>query len=139
MRRLAMVLLGLAAGCTRDKPPPPATGDTTLSAVAEPALTILSPQAQDRWTEGTRQVIRWRVTGISAINVGAAMGGKDKGHLVLNAPPEPDSLVWEIPVGFVTGFGLDSASDVRIRLENAADPTQFVDSEPFTILGKGRP
>jgi hypothetical protein len=138
MRRLALVLIGLAAGCSREKTPPPAN-EGTHPGGTDSEMAILSPRGQDRWIEGTRQVIRWRTTGISAINIGAAMGGKDKGHLVLNASPETDSLVWEVPLGFVTGFGLDSTSDVRIRLENAEDPTQFVDSEPFTILGKGRP
>ena len=97
-------------------------------------MQILSPRPGDRWAEGTDHVIRWRTSGIPAINLGAAVGDKDKGHLLLNVPSSTESLVWTIPVGFVTGFGPDSSNQVRLRLENATDPTQFVEAGPFTIL-----
>lgn len=69
------------------------------------------------------------------INLGAAVGGKDKGMLLTNAPAHPDSLRWAIPVGFVTGFGPSSSDQVRLRLENAADPQQWTEAGPFTITG----
>jgi hypothetical protein len=134
MRRTALVLLGLAAACSREKAPP--ADDAGSISELPPAMEILSPRGGERWVEGSQQVIRWRTRGLSMINIGAAVGGKDKGHLLLSVSALPDSLVWEIPIGFVTGFGPDCATNVRIRLENAADPAQFVESEPFTITGE---
>jgi hypothetical protein len=135
MKRFVLVVL-LLTGCAREKTPPAA--DTNLPPPPPPAMEIRSPRAGVRWIEGTTQVIRWRTTGVATINLGAALGGKDKGHMLVGAPALPDSLVWEIPAGFVTGFGPDSSADVRIRLEDAADPRRFVESPPFTIVGSPR-
>jgi hypothetical protein len=136
MRRSVIALLAVV-GCAREKPPP--ADDANPASPLSPSLEILSPRAGDRWGEGTRQVIRWRTTGVAAINLGAAVGGKDKGHMLIGAPALPDSMIWAIPVGFVTGFGPDSSTEVRIRLEDATDPARFVDSDSFTIVGAARP
>lgn len=133
MRRLALGLLVIAA-CAGEKAPP--ADDTNPAPPQSPAMEILSPRANDRWIEGTRQVIRWKTSGVATINLGAAVGGKDKGHMLVGAPALPDSLIWDIPVGFVTGFGPDSSTDVRMRLEDAADPSRFVESGRFTIVGQ---
>lgn len=69
------------------------------------------------------------------INLGAAMGGKDKGLLLTGAAAAPDSLVWAIPAGFVTGFGVGSSDQIRLRMENARDPNQWTEAGPFTITG----
>jgi hypothetical protein len=39
-------------------------------------------------------------------------------------------------VGFVTVLGIAASSDMRLRLEDAADPTRFVETGPFTITGR---
>ena len=39
------------------------------------------------------------------INLGVAMGGKVKGMILHDAPAAPGSIDWQVPVGFVTGFG----------------------------------
>jgi hypothetical protein len=64
------------------------------------------------------------------------MGGKDKGMLLNDVPARPDSLVWTVPVGFVTGFGPASDDQIRLRLENARNPDQWTEAGPFTIVGK---
>jgi len=63
------------------------------------------------------------------------MGGKDKGHLAMGLAPGVDSLVWRVPAGFVTGFGIGRADNLRLRLENAENLEQFVDSDTFTVFG----
>jgi hypothetical protein len=133
-RAFGLVIVG---ACSREKAPP---GTARLDSAPAPAaaMRILAPVAGERWVEGTTHVIRWTASA-PRINLGAAVGGKDKGHLLLDAPSMPDSLTWDVPVGFVTGFGPDSATDVRIRLEDAADPTRFVISDPFTITGNPQP
>ena len=84
--------------------------------------------------EGRTYTIRWSAPG-RRINLGAAMGGHDKGYLLTNAPVGLDSLVWTVPVGFVTGFGPSSSNQIRLRLENADSTDQWVKTGPFVIKG----
>ena len=85
--------------------------------------------------EGGRYMIRWMAPDTMRINLGAAMGGKDRGLLLSNVPATPDSLAWSIPRGFVSGFGVASSDQVRLRLENAANPEQWTEAGPFTVTG----
>ena len=85
--------------------------------------------------EGRSYVIRWQAPAGTRVNLGAAMGGKDRGMLLTNAPADPDSLVWTVPVGWITGFGPLSSDQVRLRLENADSDAQWTEAGPFTILG----
>jgi len=101
-------------------------------------LALLSPRAGDTLLEGGTYVIRWSAPAGMRINLGAAMGGKDKGMLLVRAPAEPESLVWKIPVGFVTGFGVASSDQVRLRLEDADSAGHYVEAGPFTVGGTGR-
>ena len=84
--------------------------------------------------EGQTYTIRWSAPG-RRINLGAAMGGKDKGYLLTDAPAHLDSLVWTVPVGFVTGFGPSVSNQVRLRLENADSTDQWVETGPFVVIG----
>jgi len=119
------VALGPMPGCTkphRDQQVPTS------------ALVVLRPQAGEVWTEGESYTIRWRSAAIARVNVGLALGGKDKGHAAFDLSAATDSLRWQVPVGFVSGFGLRRSNDVLVRVENAADPTQFADSPRFTVV-----
>jgi hypothetical protein len=101
-------------------------------------LALLSPRAGDTLVEGETYVIRWSAPAGMRINLGAAMGGKDKGMLLVGAPARPDSVVWKVPVGFVTGFGVASSDQVRLRLEDADSAGHYVEAGPFTVRGVGR-
>jgi hypothetical protein len=90
------------------------------------------------WTEGKSYTIHWRATGIGRVNVGLALGGKDKGHAAVDLPAATDSLRWRVPSGFVSGFGLQRSDAARIRVENARAPTQFAESPSFTIVAPGQ-
>ena len=94
---------------------------------------IDAPRAGVLWREGETHVIRWTRAYPGPVNVGAAVGGKDKGHLSFAIPAGTDSLEWRIPVGFVTGFGPERSDAVRIRVESSDDPRIGVESAPFTI------
>jgi len=136
MRTFILLLFGLAACRSQERQPaPPADTLPPEHAAYEPALGILSPLPGDTLVEGSVYVIRWRATGVPRINLGAAMGGHDKGYLLLDAPAAPDSLAWQVPAGFVTGFGVSASSDIRLRLEDAGDPNHYVEAGPFTIVG----
>ena len=96
---------------------------------------VVSPDSGVVWHEGETHVIRWVAHRGDSVNVGATMGGHDKGHLAFGLPPGTDSLKWTIPAGFVTGFGIHRADDIRIHIEDAADPRIDIPSAPFTIAG----
>ena len=98
-----------------------------------------SPTTGDTLVEGRTYTIRWVSPPAMRVNLGAVMGGHDKGYLLSNAPAGSDSLVWTIPVGFVTGFGPASSDQVRLRLENADRTDQWVETGRFVITGAPRP
>jgi hypothetical protein len=116
--------LGPMLGCTKPH----------RDQVPTSSLVVLRPEAGEVWTEGESYTIRWRSAGIARVNVGLALGGKDKGHAASDLPGATDSLRWQVPFGFVSGFGLRRSNDVLVRVENAADPTQFADSPRFTVV-----
>ncbi len=135
---LAIVTL---AGCQArpNVAKPPATDVPVVApAPARIAFAIISPRAGDTLVEGHRYTIHWMAPDTFRINLGAAMGGHDKGMLLRDAPAHPDSLVWNIPVGYVTGFGPASSDAMRLRLENARNPDQWTEIGPFTITGGKR-
>jgi hypothetical protein len=67
------------------------------------------------------------------------MGGHDKGQLLTNASSGIDSLIWTVPIGFVTGFGVPSSDQMRLRLEYADSLDQWVETGPFIISGTRKP
>ena len=131
MRCLLVTSVGVfgVLGCTRSPRSPEVPG-------GHPELVVLRPVAGEVWTEGGSYTIRWRAIGIARVNVGLALGGKDKGHPALELPASTDSLRWQVPDGFVSGFGLQRSDVVRVRVENAGDPTRFADSPAFTIVAR---
>ncbi|HEY0351781.1 MAG TPA: hypothetical protein VGC48_06635 [Gemmatimonadales bacterium] len=120
---MSRCVLGCVIGCTRPSLP-------------APPLLVLRPAAGDTWVEGETYTIRWQADSIARVNVGLALGGKDKGHAALDLPAATDSLRWRVPPGFVSGFGIQRSDNVRIRVEDARDPTHFADSPPFTIVAR---
>jgi hypothetical protein len=135
VRSVAMgALLAALCACRSNPPGNASTGDSTANA-GRIAFAITAPRAGDTLAEGRSYTIRWMAPDTMRINLGAAMGGKDKGLLLSNVQATPDSLVWTIPTGFVTGFGVASSGQVRLRLENAANPDQWTEAGPFTVSG----
>jgi hypothetical protein len=146
---MLVVLALVAAGCRpEDGERQAAASDAPTADTAAPPLTaaepdtlpyvVLSPALGAVWREGTSHVIRWTARRPGAVNIGAAMGGKDRGHLVFDVPADADSLRWTVPPGFVTGFGPARSDAVRIRIEDAGDPRIGVESAPFSVVGTPR-
>lgn len=141
--RQGLFTLGLAVACgRRELPHGEARRDSTAPSTqgsgrhAAP-IAVSSPAAGEVWVEGETYTIRWRANGFDQVNIGVAMGGKDKGHIALGTAAAADSLRWRVPPGFVSGFGLSRSDAVRVRLEDARDPTRFVESAPFTVVAPG--
>ena len=124
----------LAASCTREPPPKPRSLHPPPVTSVTPAF--LAPRRGEILIEGQSFLIRWQAPGWQRVHIAAAMGGKDRGHLAMDRDASTDTMLWQIPVGWVTGFGVTRSDSVRLRLENASDPTQFVDSPPFTVTGE---
>jgi hypothetical protein len=128
----------LAAGCAKhaeqtqqtEQAPPPA---------APQSAKFLAPRGGEVLVEGQSFTIRWQAPGWDSVNVAAVMGGKDRGHLVFGRDARSDTLVWQVPLGWVTGFGIARSDNVRLRLEDAGDPNRFLDSAPFTVRGADHP
>jgi len=125
------------AGCGRpDSAGHPARAATETTATAAPTSTpfaIIFPRSGDTVVEGRSYVIRWSAPAGMRVSLGLVMGGKDRGMLAVGAPARPDSLIWKVPVGFVTGFGIRSSDQVRLRLEDADSAALYVDAGPFTV------
>jgi hypothetical protein len=130
-----LLLAALACGRSEDHHATPAPPIPPTSAAA---FAFRSPVAGDTLVEGRTYTIRWIPAPGRRINLGAVMGGKDKGYLITEAPAGLDSLVWTVPVGFVTGFGLSASNQVRLRLENADSTDQWVETGPFVVTGADR-
>ena len=112
--------------------------DSLAVTASQEAFAFRSPTAGDTLVEGRTYTIRWVSVPGRRLNLGAVMGGKDKGFLFTNAPAGLDSLVWTVPLGFVTDFGPSSSNQVRLRLENADSTDQWVETGPFVITGASR-
>jgi hypothetical protein len=145
MQRGCSLCLTLAAALACSPRPPRSDAERPDSVSARPdagrdsapadslPYRILSPAPGDEWHEGGTYVIRWTAARAGEVNVAAAVGGKDRGHLAMRLPAGTDSLRWTVPEGFVTGFGPERSDEVRIRIESADDPAVGVTSEPFAV------
>ncbi len=133
---LALIALVALVGCdSRQQMMPPDGADSTVAIVdSTPNIEILSPVGTDTLVEGRTHVIRWTASGVQTLDIGAAIGGKDKGHLGIGIPASPDSLVWTVPEGFVSGVGLEASSNARLLLESRDPEGARAESEPFTIV-----
>jgi len=130
-----LVLLALACRKGQDRHSAPASLGVPAS---QGTFAFRSPTAGDTLVEGRTYTVRWVSVPGRRINIGAVMGGKDRGFLLTNAAANLDSLVWTVPVGFVTGFGPSSSNQMRLRLENADSTDQWVETGPFVITGAPR-
>ncbi|MEP6475220.1 MAG: hypothetical protein ABJC74_15960 [Gemmatimonadota bacterium] len=136
-RAIALAIIALSSCQSRPEAAKPPATDVPVVA-PQPArigFAISFPRPGDTLVEGHTYVIRWLAPDTFRINLGAAMGGHDKGLLLHDVPAHQDSLVWNIPVGYVTGFGPASSDAMRLRLENARNPDQWTEVGPFTITG----
>jgi hypothetical protein len=100
----------------------------------EPAITVVAPNGGEVWKEGRTYRIRWRATGVEQVNIEAASGGKDLGHIAFEVGADTASYAWTIPEGFVSGFGGGGSDTMRIRIY-AVDDTEVADENDahFTI------
>jgi len=109
----------------------------------QPFIKLISPRGGEVWEEGKTYEIRWESQGLDEVYIAAAVGGKDKGLVESGGSNKIDAgcgkISWEIPVGFVTGFGIVKSERVRIMIFDARNSTIRDLSGSFTIEGVKSP
>ncbi|MBW2039376.1 MAG: hypothetical protein JRI46_07255 [Deltaproteobacteria bacterium] len=105
---------------------------------AKPFIKLITPNGGEIWIEGKTYEIKWKSRGVDKVYISVAMGGKDKGHLGEGGKIDAKRgrFSWTIPVGFVTGFGILKAENMRIVIHDAQNRDIFdVSDNYFTIKG----
>jgi len=104
----------------------------------KPFVELIAPNGGEVWIEGRTYDIRWRAKGVDEVLITVAVGGKDKGYLGEGKALDAQSgkFEWEIPVGFVTGFGVSQSERVRMLIHDAHDREVFdISNDYFAIVG----
>jgi hypothetical protein len=109
----------------------------------KPFIKLISPNGGEVWEEGKTYEIRWESQGVDEVYIAAAVGGKDKGLVESGGSNKIDArcgkIFWEIPIGFVTGFGIAKSEQARIMIYDARNSTIRDLSGSFTIEGVKSP
>ncbi len=101
-------------------------------------IKILSPKGHEVWREGETHKISWLSYGVKHVCVEVAVGGKDKGLIgddACNMDASKGYFYWTIPRGFITGFGISVAQDVKVLVFDPKKPRLKAISDEFTICG----
>jgi hypothetical protein len=105
----------------------------------KPFINLIAPRGGEVWEEGKTYEIRWESQGIDAVYISVAVGGKDKGLLEQEGNSKIDAkkgmIAWNIPVGFITGFGIPRSDRVRIMVFDIQNSAISSVSDYFTIEG----
>jgi len=106
---------------------------------AQPFIKLISPRGAEVWEEGKTYEIRWESQGVDNVYISVAVGGKDKGLLEQGGKSTIDAkkgmIAWNIPVGFITGFGVPRSDRVRIMVFDIQNSVISSVSDYFTIEG----
>ncbi len=111
--------------------PPPMTPSPMPD---EPSLEILVPDGGEVWLEGSTQTIVWHSSGVDAVDIEIATGGKPLGHVALGVPAASGEVAWDIPVGLVSNFGVVESDAMRMRISSSEDPGVSDENDvPFKV------
>ena len=109
------------------------TIDSTISEEKK-SITVISPNGDEQWQEGTSQTITWESTGIDKITIEAATGGKPLGVIASEINASQGSYDWKIPKGFVSNFGQEKSETMRIKIFDESNQNIFDENDnEFTI------
>jgi len=109
----------------------------------KPSIRVISPNGGEVWKEGETHRILWKAEGVKRVCITVGVGGKDKG-LIGNDECKIDAnrgmISWKIPRGFITGFGIKKADNVRVLIfdPDRPDVKDFSDGF-FTITAADYP
>lgn len=105
----------------------------------KPFIKLISPRGGEVWEEGKTYEITWESQGVDNVYISVAVGGKDKGLLEEGGKSTIDAkrgkIAWNIPVGFITGFGVPRSDRVRIMIFDIQNSVISSVSDYFMIEG----
>jgi hypothetical protein len=105
-----------------------------LPLAPESPIRVSSPNGGERWLEGETHDIVWRAPNVHRVNIGVALGGKDRGFIATDLPASEGRHTWTIPTGFVSDFRIAESNAVRLRVSSSANPSIHDENDaPFTI------
>lgn len=97
-------------------------------------IKIISPKGGEVWMEGKTYDITWTSSGVNKINISAAMGGHDLGHIAFGINASAGKYSWTIPLGKVSGFGQSGSNDIKVKVEDSENTNIYSENNiPFTI------
>jgi hypothetical protein len=117
----------------------PANPSATSTSASRPFIKLISPHGGEVWAEGKTYEITWESRGVDNVYISVAVGGKDKGLLEERGKSTIDAkkgmIAWNIPVGFITGFGISKSDRVRIMVFDIKNSAISSVSDYFMIEG----
>ena len=115
----------------------------SYSRADSPFIRIRTPSEYEYWREGQIHELTWHSSGVSKINISAAIGGHDRGVIAtVEAGRSYDHLglyeiyEWQIPYGFVSDLGLDYSDAVTFYIHDAYRSDVYDKSSPPIIIAK---
>jgi hypothetical protein len=116
-----------------------ANPSATTTPSTRPFIKLISPHEGEVWAEGKTYEITWESQGVDNVYISVAVGGKDKGLLEDGGKNTIDAkkgmIAWNIPVGFITGFGVPRSDRVRIMIFDIKNSAISSVSDYFMIEG----
>ncbi|MFO7918892.1 MAG: hypothetical protein R6V13_12530 [Anaerolineae bacterium] len=101
---------------------------------SESPIRVVSPIGGARWLEGETYNIVWKALNVQRVDIGVALGGKDRGFIATDVPASEGRYAWTIPTGFVSDFGIAESNAVRVRVSDSANSSVYDENDaPFTI------
>jgi len=95
---------------------------------------IIAPKAKDVWIEGKTYTIKWKGLKEGVVCISVLIGGHDAGIINdCDSCAAQNKYKWTIPVGFVSGFGENKDSAVRVVLYYKDNESNPYFSDYFTI------
>jgi len=95
---------------------------------------IIAPKAKDVWIEGKTYTIKWKGLKEGVVCISVLIGGHDAGIINdCDSCAAQNKYKWTIPVGFVSGFGENKDSAVRVVLYHKDNESNPYFSDYFTI------
>jgi hypothetical protein len=71
---------------------------------------------------------------VQEVEVAVASAGKPLGHVALGVGAASGQLLWDIPVGLISNFGVAESDAMRVRVSSRDDPSLYDENDAaFTV------
>lgn len=105
-------------------------------------IKVISPNGEERWTEGNKYDITWKSSKIEKVNIEITYGrlahfsaGEVLGQIATGIDAKLGKYTWEIPTGFIINLGVTQLNMMRIGIYYPEKPSLYDESDNyFTIV-----